>query len=87
MTFAMALKGNLMSKIYSVDGKLRELVTNADGSKTVKAYVPGAKNILSLFSDPKLALIAQNLLILTAGLDDDTGVSDTNYTTNITGGG
>jgi len=75
-----------MSKIFSVDGVLKEIVINADGSKSVRNYQVSRGKLIAKLSDPKFTLIAENILLLANLLDEDTGVSETSYTNNVVGG-
>lgn len=75
-----------MSKIFSVDGVLKEIVINADGSKSVRNYQVSRGKLITKLSDPKFTLIAENILLLANLLDEDTGVSETSYTNNVVGG-
>lgn len=75
-----------MAKRFSVDGKLKELKTNPDGSKTVVNVAVGQKGLFRLFTDPNLAVVAQNILRIANSLDDDTGVCSTDYSNKVISG-
>jgi len=73
-----------MAKIFLVDGQLK-IVQKVNGVNVVRNYKESG-SLIALLSNPKTSALAKNMIKLAGLLDQDTGVTDTNYSEQVIGG-